>query len=300
MVIGVVFSDYANRPHPIDMEKTAKAPRSAQSPNSQIAATSPGTPVKKARKTPAKKASAAYTIAAEALGKALPLHAVNVTQPQPDYAGAYDEFFNCPVNFSAPANDFRFDESYLYEPLLQSETASARVFAAQCERICAELERGGSFAELIRQHLVQLPHQLASLETIAERLCTTPRTIQRKLASEDTSFKELVEDVRKNLSSLNQVIRVATSAPATPESSVVTAMAGTAASAASSEPGLNPNQPMRRMKQPMMAKGMLWPGMAFTEPSLLNLPMRGPTTLAPTSAAVPPTMWTTPEPAKST
>ena len=84
--------------------------------------------------------------------------------------------------------------------LLQSETASARVFAAQCERICAELERGGSFAELIRQHLVQLPNQLASLETIAERLCTTPRTIQRKLAVEDTSFKELLEDVRKNLS----------------------------------------------------------------------------------------------------
>ena len=47
---------------------------------------------------------------------------------------------------------------------------------------------------------MQLPHQLASLETIADRLCTTPRTIQRKLASEDTSFKELVEDVRKNLS----------------------------------------------------------------------------------------------------
>ena len=74
------------------------------------------------------------------------------------------------------------------------------MFAAQCERICAELERGGSFAELIRQHLVQLPNQLASLETIADRLCTTPRTIQRKLAIEETSFKELLEDVRKNLS----------------------------------------------------------------------------------------------------
>lgn len=59
MVIGVVFSDHSNRLHPIDMDKTSKAPRSAQSPNSQIAATSPGTPVKKARKTPAKKASAA-------------------------------------------------------------------------------------------------------------------------------------------------------------------------------------------------------------------------------------------------
>jgi AraC-like DNA-binding protein len=144
--------------------------------------------------------AASYTIAAEALGKRLPLIEVNVAQPEPGYAQAYAEFFGCPVNFGAPTNDFRFAASFLNEPLLQSETASARVFAAQCERICAELERGGSFAELIRQHLVQLPNQLASLETIAERLCTTPRTIQRKLAVEDTSFKELLEDVRKNLS----------------------------------------------------------------------------------------------------
>jgi len=144
--------------------------------------------------------AASYTIAAEALGKRLPLLEVNVAQPEPAYAATYTEVFGCPVNFGATANDFRFAESFLYEPLLQSETASARVFAAQCERICAELERGGSFAELIRQHLVQLPNQLASLETIAERLCTTPRTIQRKLAVEQTSFKELLEDVRKNLS----------------------------------------------------------------------------------------------------
>ena len=144
--------------------------------------------------------AAAYTIAAEALGKRLPLIEANVTQPEPVYAGSYREFFDCPVNFGAASNDFRFAESFLYEPLVQSETASARVFAAQCERICAELERGGSFAELIRQHLVQLPNQLASLETIADRLCTTPRTIQRKLAIEETSFKELLEDVRKNLS----------------------------------------------------------------------------------------------------
>lgn len=144
--------------------------------------------------------AASYTIAAEALGKRLPLLEVNVAQPEPGYADSYREFFGCPVNFGAGSNDFRFADRFLYEPLLQSETASARVFAAQCERICAELERGGSFAELIRQHLVQLPNQLASLETIAERLCTTPRTIQRKLTLEGTSFKELLEDVRKNLS----------------------------------------------------------------------------------------------------
>ncbi len=58
------------------------------------------------------------------------------------------------------------------------------------------------------------------------------------------------------LPSLNQVTMVATRAPATPASRVVTAIPGTAMSAASSEPGLNPNQPMSRMKQPMMANGI--------------------------------------------
>ena len=38
------------------------------------------------------------------------------------------------------------------------------------------------------------------------------------------------------------------------------------------EPGLNPNQPKARIKVPMMAIGILWPGIVFTVPSLPYLP----------------------------
>ena len=62
---------------------------------------------------------------------------------------------------------------------------------------------------------------------------------------------------------------------------------------------LKPNQPKNRMIVPRMAIGMWWPGMAIGVPSFLNLPMRGPITIAPASAEKPPTMWTTDEPAKS-
>src|SRR5262245_65552714 len=65
-------------------------------------------------------------------------------------------------------------------------------------------------------------------------------------------------------------------------------------------PGLKPNHPKARMKQPSAAIGMLWPGIGFGVPSLLYLPIRGPSTIAPASAVTPPTMWTTDEPAKST
>src|SRR5215212_3673014 len=64
-------------------------------------------------------------------------------------------------------------------------------------------------------------------------------------------------------------------------------------------PGLKPNQPKARMKQPTAAMLRLWPGIAFGVPSLLYLPMRGPSTSAPAHAAHPPTEWTTPDPAKS-
>ena len=144
--------------------------------------------------------AASYTIACDALGYSPPLVEVNVQQAQPHYAQHYRDTFNCPVNFGMPSNDFRLAEHHFQQPLQQAESESAGIFAAQCERICAELVNQGSFTEVIRQHLLQLPNQIASLEKIADRLHITPRTIQRKLASEKTSYLELVESVRLNLS----------------------------------------------------------------------------------------------------
>ena len=65
-------------------------------------------------------------------------------------------------------------------------------------------------------------------------------------------------------------------------------------------PGLKPNQPKARMNVPRIARIWLWPGIVLAEPSLLYLPIRGPSTIAPARAHQPPTEWTTPEPAKST
>ena len=54
------------------------------------------------------------------------------------------------------------------------------------------------------------------------------------------------------------------------------------------EPALNENQQKKRMMVPMIAIGILWPGKARAVPSFLNLPMRGPMTIAPASAIMPP------------
>ena len=92
-----------------------------------------------------------------------------------------------------------------------------------------------------------------------------------------------------------------TVAPNAPAMAVfVATVANCTSVAANVEAALKPNQPNSRMNVPSMAIGMWWPGSARGVPSLANLPMRGPSTMAPARAATPPTAWTTPEPAKST
>jgi hypothetical protein len=98
-----------------------------------------------------------------------------------------------------------------------------------------------------------------------------------------------------------QAQNIAATAPAAEASMVFTATTEMRRSvAARVEPGLNPNQPNARMKVPSSAIGRLCGASRFELPSLLNLPSRGPITIAPARPVKPPMAWTTPEPAKST
>ena len=69
--------------------------------------------------------------------------------------------------------------------------------------------------------------------------------------------------------------------------------------APSVDPGLNPNHPKARMKQPVSTMTISCARMALDFPSRVYLPMRGPTIMETASAVRPPTACTTPEPAKS-
>jgi hypothetical protein len=97
----------------------------------------------------------------------------------------------------------------------------------------------------------------------------------------------------------SHTVIMAPSAPAHAASVVVTAMPPIAASAASSDPGLNPYQPTSRMKQPRIANGTLCPRIARGLPSGPYFPRRGPRARAPQNDATPPTMCTMLDPAKS-
>ena len=68
------------------------------------------------------------------------------------------------------------------------------------------------------------------------------------------------------------------------------------------EPPLKAKNPKTRMKAPRLTRGMEWPtipGLSIPLISGRNLPILGPSMMAPTRAKTPPPRCTTPEPAKS-
>ena len=73
---------------------------------------------------------------------------------------------------------------------------------------------------------------------------------------------------------------------------VVIAISPRFVEAAVVEPQLKPNQQNQRINTPRAAMERLCPGIARAFPSLSYFPIRGPRILAPTSAQIPPTIWT--------
>ncbi len=96
-----------------------------------------------------------------------------------------------------------------------------------------------------------------------------------------------------------QEMVIAATTPAAAARQVVTRVKEVAAgSAESTEPPLKPNQPSQSRKTPIVASGMLLPGIGLRRPCTY-LPSRGPSRRAPASAPHPPTECTSVEPAKS-
>ena len=142
---------------------------------------------------------ASYLIFKGALGKELPLLELHIMQSKPDYSQKYEELFGCPIVFSSDFNGFTFASSYLYDPFLMASKASNKIYGQECEKICRQLEAPVSFKELIRQQILMAEQNVNDLGVIAERLFVTPRTVQRRLANENTSYKQILQETRRDL-----------------------------------------------------------------------------------------------------
>jgi len=120
-------------------------------------------------------------------------------EPEPPHAAALSEALECPIAFDQPLNVLSYPASWLARaPQLANPITAAQV-STHCARLLEEFRWQAGMTRRVYQELTRTPGRFPEIESIAESLCMTSRTLRRKLEAEGTSYSELLTSVRKAL-----------------------------------------------------------------------------------------------------
>ncbi len=115
------------------------------------------------------------------------------------HARRLHEFFGVAV-VSGPSPSIRFAATDALRPFLTLNEGMLRVFEPELRRRLSELTATASTSERVRALLLDLlPSNTATIETVAERLGWSKRTLQRRLEDEGENFRALVNATREQL-----------------------------------------------------------------------------------------------------
>ncbi len=112
----------------------------------------------------------------------------------------YTEFFGCPVLFDQPQTILRFPACFLALPLRQPDAMLLGILEAQAAHALAHLPKSDAFVREVQALIMRLCLEGApTLAQVADQLCMTPRTLQRRLAEHGTRFQPVLDETRQQL-----------------------------------------------------------------------------------------------------
>ena len=124
---------------------------------------------------------------------------VSLRRPAPPDEAPFRRYFRVPVVFGAQADVLVFDKSSFEARL---EGGNAELARLNDQVVVSHLAKLGldRFARKLQLLLVEaLPQGEPSESDVASRLGTSVRNLQRRLADEGTSYKEVLDDTRRQL-----------------------------------------------------------------------------------------------------
>ncbi|MDT5219216.1 MAG: hypothetical protein QOF15_1321 [Mycobacterium sp.] len=139
-------------------------------------------------------------VLAELMGSPIPFTSVEFAGPAPSSgdAAASDAFCVTP-RYNAPANVARWPAALLENRLPQASELSVAMCEQQCDALLERRRQRTGVARRVRERLASIdgkPHTIAS---VARQLAMSERTLRRRLAEENTTFRDLAEEVHRVL-----------------------------------------------------------------------------------------------------
>jgi AraC-like DNA-binding protein len=125
--------------------------------------------------------------------------AVRLTYSAPDYADVYREVFGCPAYFEQGRNELCFPKSLLDIPFASANSVLRELCLRECDKILHSLRADNPLIDQVEAIIRSFPGALPQFPLVAETLTMSPRTLHRRLTEEGTSYRQIVENLRKRL-----------------------------------------------------------------------------------------------------
>ena len=128
----------------------------------------------------------------------LPIRAI-FALPEDGQASADEQALSCSCSYGQEGNELHYPIGILDQTPELGNRLTRTMLEETCERLIGQSRISSGLSGEVYQLLLLAPNRSASMTSIAEQLGLQERTLRRRLAAEDTSYGEIVDDVRRKL-----------------------------------------------------------------------------------------------------
>ncbi|MFC3095323.1 AraC family transcriptional regulator [Alteromonas sediminis] len=124
---------------------------------------------------------------------------VHMSVPKPANPAFYEAYFGCPVRFEQAEDFLLFSHEKVATKLPQNNPLVVPILLKDCEQQIRDYLSENDFLFTVYKWVSENIHRDATLEMLAKTLCTTERTLRRKLAEYNVTFSEISTNIKQKL-----------------------------------------------------------------------------------------------------
>ncbi|MCG6975244.1 MAG: AraC family transcriptional regulator [Acidiferrobacterales bacterium] len=124
---------------------------------------------------------------------------VELQRDPPGCVDKFNEFFRAPIRFNGDINAVYMDTALVRRGLPESNKELALANEKVAIDYLSRLKSSDTSIKAAKVLIDKLPDGAITADQVANELHLSPRTFQRRLKGENTSFSKLMDDVRKEL-----------------------------------------------------------------------------------------------------
>ncbi len=122
---------------------------------------------------------------------------LNLAFNKPEHEEKYTEIFGIMPQFNCESNEMVFENATLLIPMKAFNPETFQVLNQHLESRLVQLSNSEKVTDKVRRVLYSsFKYQFPDIESVADKLNLSSRTLQRKLSDERTSFKEVLQETR--------------------------------------------------------------------------------------------------------